>query len=74
MIDKRTFLGFLGCFGGLMIHLIVGSPYQWGNINVYITSYFKKTEPDLTLEGNAVVFPVMMFSTGIMIESGVLLA
>jgi hypothetical protein len=49
MIDKRTFLGLMACVGGLLIHLIVGSPYQWGNINVYITSYFRTTDPTLTL-------------------------
>lgn len=73
-IDKRTILGLLGCLGGLLIHLIVGAPYQWGSINVYMTSYFKVREPELTLESNAVVFPVMFVSCGLGIEAGVLLA
>lgn len=33
--------GLIGCVGGFMIHLVIGSLYQWGLINPYITSYFK---------------------------------
>ena len=35
------FKGFMGCIGGFMIHLVIGSLYQWGLVNPYITSYFK---------------------------------
>ncbi len=48
-MSKYNILGLLGCLGGLFIHLIVGSPYQWGIINGYITSYFKILSPELTL-------------------------
>ena len=33
--------GLMGCIGGFMIHLVIGSLYQWGLISPYITSYFK---------------------------------
>ena len=57
--EKNLGLGILSCFGGLFLHLIIGSYFQWGFINVYITSYYRITEPDLTLESNGVVFPLM---------------
>lgn len=39
----HVFKGILGCIGGLLIHLIISSLYQWGIINTYVTSYFKVT-------------------------------
>lgn len=48
--SHHTAKGVLGCAGGLFIHLIISSLYQWGTINIYITSYYKYTNDDtLTL-------------------------
>lgn len=67
--------GFLGCFGGLFIHLIISSLYQWGIINTYVTSYYKvSSDPEITLEDNAIVFPVMMVSIGLTMRIGLMLA
>ena len=35
--------GIIGCLGGLFIHLVISSLYQWGTINIYVTSYYKIT-------------------------------
>jgi hypothetical protein len=32
-----------------MSHLVLGSIFQWGIINVYITSYYKLLDPTVTL-------------------------
>ena len=40
---SHTFKGLLGCLGGLFIHLVISSLYQWGTINIYVTSYYKIT-------------------------------
>jgi hypothetical protein len=36
----KLWIGVIGCFGAMFTHLIVGSLYQWGIINVYVTSYY----------------------------------
>lgn len=58
----------------MFIHLVIGSLYQWGIVNIYITSYFKISDPNVTLEGNAIAFPIMMFSIGLMIKPGLMIA
>ena len=66
--------GALGCLGGLFIHLIIASLYQWGIINIYVTSYFKTYfQPSITLEQNTVVFPAMMISIGLTMRLGLFL-
>ena len=64
----------VGCIGGFLIHLVIGSLYQWGLINIYVASYYKITEPDLRLENTGVVFPLMMTCIGIGMRPGILLA
>ena len=64
----------MGCFGGLFIHMIVGSLYQWGIINIYFTSFYKITEPSLKLENTGVVFPIMMTCIGIGMRPGIHIA
>jgi hypothetical protein len=41
--DRSAWLGALGCLGGLFVHLVIGAYFQWGFINVYITSYYRIT-------------------------------
>lgn len=35
--DKK---GYLGLFGGFLIMLVIGTLYMWGNVNIYVRSYF----------------------------------
>lgn len=58
----------------MFIHLIVGSLYQWGIINIYVTSFYKLSQSDLTLENNGVIFPVMMICMGLTMRPGIMLA
>lgn len=61
MCSLYLFKGLLGCVGGFCMHLILGSIYQWGIINVYITSYFSLisgSKQSLTVNG--IIFPIMM--------------
>ena len=41
--------GAIGAVGGLFVHLVIGSLYQWGIINIYITAYFRTKEPAVNL-------------------------
>lgn len=54
-----------------MYHLIIGSLYQWGMINIYVTSYYKTIDPSVTLESNAIAFPLMMFCIGLTMRIGI---
>lgn len=58
----------------MFIHLIIGAYFQWGFINVYVTSYYKITEPSLTLESNGIVFPLMQLCIAPTMKAGTLLA
>lgn len=66
--------GVLACIGGMIIHLVIGSLYQWGIINIYVTSYYKILSPSVTLEANAIAFPLMMFCYGLTMRIGIHLA
>lgn len=74
MCSLFLFKGLLGCAGGLIIHLILGSVYQWGIINVYITSYFalSGSTSDITVTG--IVAPLMMFCIGLTMKLGNILS
>lgn len=62
----------MGCLGGLMIHLVIGSLYQWGLLNPYMTSYFYlEGYIDLTTKHMSFVFPLMMFCIGLTMWVGV---
>lgn len=58
----------------MFIHLVIGSVYQWGIINVYITSYYRLIDESLTLESTAIAFPVMMICIGFTMKLGLVLA
>jgi hypothetical protein len=67
----HLFKGILGCAGGFLMHLVLGSVYQWGIINVYISSYFsiiQGVEQSLTVNG--AVFPAMMMCIGLGMKLG----
>jgi hypothetical protein len=42
-------IGILGCFGGLIIQLVIGSLYQWGIVNIYVTSFYRMSDSSLNL-------------------------
>ena len=70
----QTCLGILGCFGGLFVQLIIGSVYQWGIINIYVTSYFRLSDSSVNLEDNAIAFPCMFFAIGLTMRLGLFFA
>lgn len=53
------------------MHLVLGSVYQWGIINVYISSYFSLAEGKTqSLTVNGAVFPAMMSCIGLGMRFG----
>ena len=76
MLYRYAYLlkGLLGCIGGLMIHLVIGSLYQWGLLNPYITSYFILNGYDnLSTKDTVIIFPIMMFCIGVTMKVGLML-
>lgn len=49
ILQPSTPIGILGCIGGLFIHLVIGSLYQWGIVSIYITSYYHYSDHAVTL-------------------------
>jgi len=50
--------GYLSVLGGILIHLVLGTEYLWGNIKLYTTSYYRLGEnPDLSISSSSLVFP-----------------
>lgn len=56
--------GYLAVLGGFFLHLVLGSFYLWGAINLYVASYYKQNfEPDLKFETTLMVFPFMSIAS-----------
>lgn len=64
----------LGCLGGLFIHLVIGSLYQWGILSIYFTSYFRGIDNSVNLESTAIGFPLMMVFIGLTMRAGLYLS
>lgn len=59
MIPARTADGILCLIGGILIHLSIGTIYLWGNINVYVASYYRlSSDPNLSLSETTFIFPL----------------
>ena len=55
--------GVITIIGGIFIHLVLGSFYLWGSIDIYVSSYFRVVY-DHNLNGNItqIVSPVMLLA------------
>ncbi|KAL4478660.1 hypothetical protein ABPG74_006895 [Tetrahymena malaccensis] len=70
MSDKTK--AVLTLIGGFLLLLMNGSIFLWGQLNVYITSYFRqKDDHDLELGVAGTVYPVMMISLATGIPLGI---
>jgi hypothetical protein len=59
-MPSDTTNGILACFSGFCFHLVVGGMLTWGNITVYVTSYLRLYNPEITLEDTFVVLPATL--------------
>jgi hypothetical protein len=46
---KESHKGVLATIAGFMINLVLGSIMVWGNIIVYVSSYFRQFDTDVSL-------------------------
>jgi len=55
---NKNLKGYLSILGGILIHIVLGTVYLWGNIKIYITSYYRLGEnPDLSISSTSFIFP-----------------
>ena len=74
--DKFTAPAILTMIGAICVHICIGCQYAWGNISVYIVSYFRNVQGDnvtmsqfyavlpIIVLGSTFVFPIGMFLSG----------
>ena len=55
--------GYLVIIGGFLIHIVLGSFYLWGVINVYVTSYYRlHSDSSLDIKMTSSLFSFMSLS------------
>ena len=59
--DAEIRQGVLVIVGGVFIELFLGCFYLWGNIAVYVTSYFNEYDQNLKLNDTIIILPIMSF-------------
>ncbi|KAL4478659.1 hypothetical protein ABPG74_006894 [Tetrahymena malaccensis] len=64
--------GVLTLIGGFLLLFMNGSMFLWGQLNVYVTSYYRqKEDTNLDLSVGGAIFPVMMASFGLGLPLGI---
>ena len=57
-LTKHQYKGVMSVLGGILIHLTLGTIYVFGNINVYITSYYRlHYDSTLSMTTSNFIFP-----------------
>ena len=56
--------GIATVLGGFCIHLVIGAQFVWGNIAVYVTSYYRETDPSVSLGSTSIGLPLCILITG----------
>lgn len=73
--SQKKWKGVLILLGGSLVHLVLGSFYLWGNINVYVTSYYRiHSDNSLTITLASALFCLMLLGISIGFFFGVPLA
>lgn len=63
--------GFLAVFGGVLIHLTLGTFYTFGNMNTYMTSYIKaKVDESVSYSQSLWINAVMILGQGLLMPLG----
>ncbi|EGR29142.1 major facilitator superfamily protein, putative [Ichthyophthirius multifiliis] len=61
MILSQTQKGSLTILGGFLTHLVCGAIFNWGTLNIYMTSYFRtQGDQDLQISTGVAIYPIMM--------------
>ncbi|CAI2368754.1 unnamed protein product [Moneuplotes crassus] len=68
--NKHYIRGFICIFGGICIHLFLGCLFLYGNIQVYITSYFHIYDPSINLNKTVIIATIMGVLQGLTVIFG----
>lgn len=53
----------LSVFGGLLIHIVLGTVYITGNISIYVASYLHSVGHDVALKDLSIILPLQVIGT-----------
>lgn len=70
MEKSQKVKGIISIIGGLFIHIINGSIYSWGNISIYLISYLRIYQNDLSLREGFFILPFAVFSVSLTLTLG----
>ena len=63
---QEKWKGVLTILGGCLVHLVLGSFYLWGNINIYVTSYYRiHSDNSLNISTSSALFCLMLLGISI---------
>ena len=70
--DKFTVPSILTLVGAICVHICIGCQYAWGNISVYIVSYFRNSVGDtsVTMSQFYAVLPIIVVGSTIFFPIG----
>ena len=64
--EKQILQSGIKCvLGGFLLHLFLGCVYLWGNISIYIASYFYQYDKSMNLNKVNFVFSLMILTQGL---------
>ena len=62
--------GWLNVIGGVLIHLVLGTLYLWGNITIYVTAYMRRFAPETTYNDTLMVYAAAIGVQGFFMSIG----
>ena len=69
--DKFTLPAVLTMVGAMCVHICIGCQYAWGNISIYIVSYFRNVYGmDVNMSQFYAVLPVIVLTSTIFFPIG----
>lgn len=57
MLSRTSKEGWLVIFSGFSLHILLGSLFFWGDLMIYIYSYLRQYDPNISLMSISMIFP-----------------
>jgi MFS family permease len=73
-MDIKTKWKIRAVMAGFFMQLMMGSLYTWGNIMIYVTSYFRMFDPTITLAFTFITLPIQNLTSNLTTYPGTMLA
>lgn len=59
--------GWRTVLGGILLHIVIGTMYNWGNIITYVTSYLRVYNPAITYSDTMKIYPISLATHGVVL-------